>query len=414
MRISSIQVFERALSGIQNANRNVAETQDQLASGKRILNPSDDPVASTRILSLNRELALREQYGENIDAATSRLQLEESTLTSFQEVVGRIRELTQQAGSPALARADRQFIASEIDARRDELIGLMNARDGTGEYLFAGHQGSEPPFREVPGGTIEYRGDEGQRRVRVSESITVPVGDNGKHLFVDLQASRTRFTVASHPDNDAVGAAAAAFSGVHDQALLDAAAPAEFVIEYGDPNRLAPPQPNVTIRERDSGRLVEGIDALPVEPGSPVRFAGIEIVVTGSPQPGDRFLVRTTTTESMIDAVAGLHDVLQSTGDTPEEQARLRQELEAALVSFDAQEERILQVRSEIGARLNTVESTADLHAQLDLVASDALSDLRDLDYAEAVSRLNFQSFVLEAAQRGFARTANLSLFDVL
>lgn len=414
MRISSQQVFDRALSGIQNANRNVADTQDQIASGKKILNPSDDPVASTRILALNRELALREQYGENIGAARSRLELEESTLTRFQAVVGRIRELTQQAGNATLGQTDRQFIASEIEARHAELVGLMNARDASGEYLFAGHQGGEQPFRTVAGGATVYEGDEGQRSLRISESTVVPIGDNGKRLFVDLPASRTRFAIEPHPGNDPVGAAAPAFRSVYDQALLDAAAASEFVVEFQDPNAVAPPSTNVTVRERDSGRIVTGLENRPFDPGTPIRFSGIEIVIAGSPQPGDAFMVRTTGTESMVDAVDRLQDVLRRATDTPEDQVLLQTELQAALDAFDTQEERILQVRSEIGARINTVDSIEDLHDQLDLVARDALSEIRDLDYAEAVSRLNFQSFVLEAAQRGFARTANLSLFDLL
>lgn len=414
MRIASVQVFERAVNGIQNATRQVSDTQNQISTGKRVLTPSDDPVAATRILAIDRELALREQYGENIGAARSRLELEEATLDRFQDVLGRLRELAQQATSPALTQTDRQFIGREIEARREELLGLMNSRDASGEFLFAGHQGGQAPFVREPGGGTAYVGDEGQRRLRVSESTTVPVTDSGKRLFVDVPSERTRFAIETHPDNDPVGAAAPAFRRVVDQDALDAAAPAQFVIEFGDPRVLDPAQANVTVRDRDTGRVIDGVEDQPFASGSPVRFAGVEIVITGQPQPGDRFLVRTTGTEPVLDAVDRLGETLRVAGDTAAGQALLAEELGAAIAAFDAQDTRILEVRSELGARLNTLDSVAALHEQLDVQARETLSELRDLDYAEAVSRLNFQSFVLEAAQRSFARTSNLSLFDLI
>jgi flagellar hook-associated protein 3 FlgL len=74
----------------------------------------------------------------------------------------------------------------------------------------------------------------------------------------------------------------------------------------------------------------------------------------------------------------------------------------------------MLQARSDIGARLNTADTTRELHGDVDIVSKKVLSELRDLDFAEAVSRLTAQSLVLEAAQRSFAKTAGLSLFSVI
>ncbi len=67
-----------------------------------------------------------------------------------------------------------------------------------------------------------------------------------------------------------------------------------------------------------------------------------------------------------------------------------------------------------IGARLNTAESSTQLLEDVTLASKELLSKLRDLDYAEAVSRLQLQTFVLEAAQSSYARISQLSLFNVL
>ena len=71
-------------------------------------------------------------------------------------------------------------------------------------------------------------------------------------------------------------------------------------------------------------------------------------------------------------------------------------------------------VRSRIGARLNTLDSTSALHDGTDLVNQKVLADVRDLDYTEAITRLTQENFVLQAAQQSFAKIAGMSLFDFL
>jgi flagellar hook-associated protein 3 FlgL len=71
-------------------------------------------------------------------------------------------------------------------------------------------------------------------------------------------------------------------------------------------------------------------------------------------------------------------------------------------------------VRSGVGARLNAIETQVDTNADLELELTSSLSDVRDVDYAEAVSALERRLTALEAAQRAFARTQSFSLFDVL
>jgi len=67
-----------------------------------------------------------------------------------------------------------------------------------------------------------------------------------------------------------------------------------------------------------------------------------------------------------------------------------------------------------LGARFNTLESTRDLHLDSELVMKDVLAELRDVDYAEAATRLSAQTMVLQAAQSSFIRVSQLNLFSQL
>ena len=72
------------------------------------------------------------------------------------------------------------------------------------------------------------------------------------------------------------------------------------------------------------------------------------------------------------------------------------------------------EIKSKIGARQNTLDSVRTLHEGVELVNQQVLSELRDLDYAEALSRLTLETFTLEAAQQSFSRISTLSLFNFL
>ncbi|MEC8427687.1 MAG: flagellin, partial [Pseudomonadota bacterium] len=94
------------------------------------------------------------------------------------------------------------------------------------------------------------------------------------------------------------------------------------------------------------------------------------------------------------------------------DQETYEQLIQDTLNNLENAQTSVLEVRSEIGARLNTIESTKALHEEVEIVSKQLLSNLQDLDYAEAVSQLSFESFVLEAAQKSYAKISGLSLFN--
>ena len=143
MRVSTQQLFSRGINAMNDVNAQLQKTQLQMSTGKKVLTPADDPVASTRILQLNQELALNEQYQRNILSVENSLNLEDDLLGSINDVVQRIRELTINAGNGALNSTDLTYIAAEIGERLEQLAGMMNSQDASGEFVFGGFQGKE-------------------------------------------------------------------------------------------------------------------------------------------------------------------------------------------------------------------------------------------------------------------------------
>ncbi len=189
MRISSMQVFRQGVDAMLAQQTRLATTQNQLATGKRIVNPSDDPTGAASLIGLSESSRVTEQYQRNIDRAVSRLELEDSVLGSVVEGIQRARELTVQGLNTTNNAGDRNAIAKEIRQILDEVKGLANRKDGTGNYLFGGYQVKTVPVIETTPGNFVYNGDGGQRQVQAGPARQIADGDPGRSVFMDIPAA---------------------------------------------------------------------------------------------------------------------------------------------------------------------------------------------------------------------------------
>jgi flagellar hook-associated protein 3 FlgL len=231
MRISTAQIYSIATLGMSQAQAAMTKTQEQMATGKKILSPADDPVAATAILQLNQELARTEQYKKNIEVADNSLNLEETNLQSIVGLVQRIREIAVSAGNTAvMTKENYQALAAEVDTRISELVNLQNTRNSSGQYIFAGYQSGTKPFVDDGGGNYSYLGDEGQLRLQASASVSVAVSDSGKRLFVDVPSGHNTFITSASTSNKSVPPAIISVGQVFDQIEFDKLYPNDLVV----------------------------------------------------------------------------------------------------------------------------------------------------------------------------------------
>jgi flagellar hook-associated protein 3 FlgL len=413
MRISTIQAFNNGVAGIQRNYSDVTRTQEQISTGNRILTPADDPVASVRLLQLEQQQNILSQYDNNLSAAKSSLTQEETTLNSVTNILQRVRELTVQAGNGALSQADRQAIGNELSVREDELLSLMNSRNARGEYLFSGFQGKTQPFVRNPDGSYVYNGDEGSRKLQVASSLEVQINDNGQEVFENA-TNASRLSLSSAPP-----APATALSGmlVEDEVAFANFPVAGITLAFTDPDplnytltMLSPPGTVTT------GRLNSKTDTL-------VHFSGTAFYVNGAPPAGTVFTITGPDANpatpppnkvGILNTIATLRQVLNSAINTPQGNRDVRDAVAAGLTNLDSGLGIVLQAQGQIGARLNVLESTQTDNEDVSLINKSVQADLRELDYAEALSRLSSQTVVLEAAQKSYVKVASLNLFNLL
>lgn len=232
VRVSTGMIFDAGVSSMQMRTGSLLKTQQQISSGRRILSPSDDPVAAARALDVTQAKSINAGQAEVRNNARSTIGLADSQLESVSSLLIRVRELAVQAGNGALSSNDRSSLAAELRSRFDELVALANSTDGTGQHLFGGYQSSSRPFAGSVANGVSYGGDDGMRTLKVSDSRLLPISDSGNDVFMRIQNGNGVFATSTRdalPGN--IRTAAIDLGTVNDKVVW-AQAPANMALSF--------------------------------------------------------------------------------------------------------------------------------------------------------------------------------------
>ncbi|MCC7081937.1 MAG: flagellar hook-associated protein FlgL [Burkholderiales bacterium] len=403
MRISSSTLFENGVNNMLSRQQEVAGTQNHISTGRRVLTPSDDPVAASQMLDISQAQALNKQYADNAQAAKARLGLQENALAAITRLIQDVRTRTVQAGDGALTPSDLRSIAEEVDGRYQELIGLANATDGSSEYLFAGFRTGAAPFAETAPGVVAYLGDEGRREVAVSDSRSIAANDSGSDVFMRIRNGNGTFVTAAAAGNAGTGVVSP--GSVTDATLLTGH---NYTVTF------SVSAATTTYSVVDNTTAATVLNNAPYVAGGPIAFDGLQLAVEGAPANGDAFTVHPSSNVSVFASLDALRTALRSAGAGAVANTELANALNTANLNLSNALDRVLSVHASVGTRLRETEAVTAANEDIDLNYAARLSQLRDLDYARAISDLTFEQMHLEAAQKSFARIAELSLFSLL
>ncbi len=441
-RISTSQVSLYSLETMLKNQKELSRTQLQISTGKRILAPADDPYGSSRLLDLKETVAINEQYQINANQAKNRLNLEEGVLEGVSNAIQRIRELAIQANNDSQTRESRNFISQEIEKLFDQILDLANSTDANGEYLFSGYQGKTRPFAPDINGQVQYYGDDGQRQLKIGTATSVEVSDSGADVFMAVKNGNGTFTTREGANN--LG------SGVIDPgSVIGNYIPDDYTIKFIPPSNPADPTapPEYYVLNGNGEVIVAGSGVTPpggaplypdeatflaavaggTDTGVPYQEFesiagldqyGIQVHLLGTPDtsttPGDSFTLSPSRNQSLFTTVRNLIDTLDIAPVDDAASARFHNAMNRAIIDLDQNLGKILEVRARVGARLNTVDKQLDINESFTLQMKQGVSEIEDLDYAEAVTRLNLQLVGLQGAQQTYMKIQGLSLFNYL
>ncbi|WP_410499212.1 flagellar hook-associated protein FlgL [Chitinibacter sp. S2-10] len=449
MRVATISIFNNGSASLQKHIADQARLQNQLSTGRKILTPADDPIASARILDIGQARSINEQYATNSGAAESFMRLSESTLQQVTSLIHNVQELAVSAGNPVLGPEEKKMKAADLLGRYQELLALANTTDGQGNYLFSGFQGETKPFGELSFGNVQYYGDDGQRVVQISDGRQIPISESGADVFQQIKNGNGSFVTAYNPSNVGTGIVSPG-EVLEPKKWANAPAPRDFTVQfYWQPNASKPEEPIISYdlidssgvslisgaatagqtsgpRSYSSGSDIE-FKRLPTDPAGPAWDYGVKTSVMGKPIPfdpltqqpvgapgaADSFSLKPSTNVDLFTTLGNLHTALSNyhVDAVGNGQAEFQNQLNTALSDLSGALINVTTTQAYLGSRMNETDSVKETTEDLKIQYSQTLGDLQNLDYAAAISDFAANQMVLDAARKSFAQVQELSLF---
>lgn len=396
-RISTSMMFNQSVSLMMAKQAKLSHLEQQIATGSKIVSAKDDPVAAGTAVGLDRSLAALDRMKLNASNVQNRLGVQENTLAQVNDLMARVNDLTIQASNPALSAADKKTLITEVNQIRDGLLSLANADDGTGRYVFGGTNDGDPPFAKI-NGKVVYRGDQTQRQVEVGPDTYVRDALPGSEIFMRIPTG----------DGFVDGSAAAGNTG--NGVLTN--------VTRDGSDRWNGQGFSVRFTTGTQYEVVDGAGNVTgtgtYKAGDDLEVNGVRLRITGAPAAGDSFNVQAASSRDIFSTMDNLVAALGADTGTTAQMTAQQNQLQSALRDVARASERMIDSRAAGGAQLKALDNAADMREANGVTLKTTLSQMRDLDYADALSQYQLQSTALQAAQTIFSQMQSMSLFNKL
>lgn len=184
MRISSLYNSSQMLNQLGANSESISKLMMQLSTQKRINVPSDDPVAASRLVQLNREQSAISQYQNNITSISGTLASQESHLQAMNDQLLALNDKLLSAGNGTNSQEDMASYGAELDSMLDSLVASMNAQNENGSYLFSGTKtGTKPVQWDEAAQKFVFAGNDGTRETTVANGVNIKENTNVAGAF---------------------------------------------------------------------------------------------------------------------------------------------------------------------------------------------------------------------------------------
>ncbi|WP_313319424.1 flagellar hook-associated protein FlgL [Stenotrophomonas sp.] len=396
-RISSNMMYDQSVALMLSKQSKLNHLEQQLATGKKIVSAKDDPVASGTAVGMDRVLAELEKLGSNASTVQNRLGLQENALAEAGELLQRVSDLTIQSNNAALSADDQKAISTELRSIKEQMLALANTKDGSGRYLFGGAADADAPFT-ASNGSITYNGDQTQRQVEVAPGTFVSDALPGSEIFLRIRTG----------NGTVDGSAAAGNTG---QAVLTDISRDGSGSWDGN---------SYTLRftGSDSYDVLDANNAVigtgTYSSGDDILVQGLRVKIEGEPAAGDSFTVGAAGTRDVFTTIDRLVQTLEMDTTTLAGVTAQQNGLQASLRDVSRAAEAMIDARAAGGSQLKAVDDAASLREANSVTLQTSLSQMRDLNYAEAIGQYQLEGAALQAAQTIFTQMQSMSLFNMI
>lgn len=407
IRLSTSMIYQNSLNGILNNESAVNAIGLQVSSGRRVVTPSDDPLAAGQSITDAENLSMTSNFADNRQVASDSLGSEDSTLQAIVNNLTSTLTNVVQAGDGTLSDNDRQALATELSNSRDALLGLANTTNGNGQFMFSGTTGDVAAFTQDPTtGNITYTGNAGQRVIQVDQNRQMAASDIGSDVFARATPGSSAYIVSGADTNTG--------TGVFSTATVSPGAASSTDTFQVDFSVDAAGATTYTVTDVTAGTPASAPVAY--KDGDTINMGGVSMSISGAPANGDSFTVQSAQTADMnvFGTLNSLITALQApAANDPVASAKLNNLLSTANKKLSVNLDNVSTVQASVGARENEVDALNATGSQRTLTQTNTLQTLTAVDYFSAISTMSERQLSLQASMAAFSAVKGTSLFSM-
>ncbi|MDK9774273.1 flagellar hook-associated protein FlgL [Vibrio sp. B181a] len=393
-RISSFHNYQSVQNDLRRQENKVHHNQEQLASGKQLTKPSDDPLATHYIQSIGQQEEQLRQYLDAIVLVRNRLENQEVVVANAEQFVDESKRISMEMINGAFSPEDRAAKKRELEEIANNFMALANSQDESGNYVFAGTKPKSQPFFRDYDGSVVYTGDDYQRKMKIASNIELAINYPGNKVFSEIPNPFGDF----EPQYDLQEGSELLLGQATDESKSDS----NYKVTFVDMSN-----GKFGYQLEKDGSIVQVDDYSPIDG---IQYEGVNIQLKGQVSAGDSITLEPRQTFSVFDAFKETMQWSESSVSDASATAKLHQmteEFQAAFVHMN-------KVRTDVGAKLSTLDIQEQNHEDFNLSLAKAKSNFEDLDYSKAVIEFSENSRALQASQQAFGKTKDLTLFNYI
>ena len=402
-RVATDSMYRNSVYYMQRRNLELEKVNEQYNTGKKYQSAADSPSNFASTMRLEHDIAMYEQYTTNSGYALDNLTLEETSLSTINEVLDRANVLLQSGVNGSYSGTELNSISQELKEIQKQIYDLINTKTATGESIFSGGLSDIDAYLCQDDGTYICQADCSQRFIQASSSAKIAVSDSAKNFFEHVETARsvdvTGGLTFSYSDYQS-------FESFYNRNYLtDTNSAAEIT-----KNTYTVTQSGTEYIVKDSA----GAEVARSAAGAKnLNFNGLNLNlenVSGSAT----FTLATAENDNVLNTIGKAIAAIDNYNNGAITRSDADNILSQTQVSIRNTQLSVNTTMTSIGARQNTLDNIINANCEISDVKKEAKATISEVDLYEVTTDLTKTQTYLQMAMTSFNYVTGTSLFDYI
>lgn len=402
-RVATDSMYRNSVYYMQRRNLELEKVNEQYNTGKKYQSAADSPSNFASTMRLEHDIAMYEQYTTNSGYALDNLTLEETSLSTINEVLDRANVLLQSGVNGSYSGTELNSISQELKEIQKQIYDLINTKTATGESIFSGGLSDIDAYIRLDKGTYECQADCSQRFVQASSSAKIAVSDSAKNFFEHVETARSvdvkgglTFSYSDYQSFE---------SFYNRNYLTDTDPDTETTKNTYTVTQIGTEYAVTDYSGNEVARSAAGAKNL--------NFNGLNLNlenVSGSAT----FTLATATNDNVLNTIGEAIAAIDDYNNGDKTRSEVNNILSQTQVSIRNTQLSVNTTMTSIGARQNTLDNIINANCEISDVKKEAKATISEVDLYEVTTDLTKTQTYLQMAMTSFNYVTGTSLFDYI